>query len=459
MKSLKFAIVDIETTGGNAIQDRITEIAIYIHDGERIIDEFSSLINPERFIPPYISRLTGIDNEMVADAPRFFEVAKDIVQITEGCTFVAHNAQFDYGFIRQEFKSLGFTYSRDHLCTVRLSRKILPGHPSYSLGNLCSRLGITIENRHRAGGDAYATVKLFELLLQNDRIGVIDSSVKNDYLQLRFPPELDRSILDKLPEDPGVYYLHNQDGSVIYVGKSNNIRKRVLSHFANKANRRAIELRNAVRDISFELTGNELVALLLESDEIKRIQPVFNRAQRRTYFNYGIVASTDEIGYKTLKPVRVTSKEEPLVMAASLEEAKELLEKLIRKHRLCQKLCGLYPVSHACFHYSIGQCDGACTGKEEVNSYNMKVESALESLRYKQDNFLILERGRMAGEKTVIQVHNGKYRGFGYLDEESAGADIDTICDIIQPRNDNRDIQRILRHYLSNAPSSKIITY
>lgn len=160
-----YAVVDIETSGGRAQVDKITEIAIYIHDGEKIVDEFSTLINPEVYIPPFITRLTGINNEMVASAPKFYEVAKKIVLMTEGHLFVAHNAPFDYRFIQEEFKRLGYNYQRQTMCTVRMSRKIIPGMGSYSLGNLCQNLGITINNRHRAAGDALATTKLLELLL------------------------------------------------------------------------------------------------------------------------------------------------------------------------------------------------------------------------------------------------------------------------------------------------------
>ncbi|HOI87387.1 MAG TPA: 3'-5' exonuclease, partial [Lentimicrobium sp.] len=163
-----YAIIDVETTGGNFASERLTEIAIYLHDGEKIVDEFSTLINPEQSIPFMITRLTGITNEMVAGAPRFYEVAKKIVEMTEGATFVGHNASFDYNFIRHEFKRLGYNFRRQTLCTVRMSRKLLPGLPSYSLGNLCEMLGIRIENRHRAAGDALATVKLLELLLKTD---------------------------------------------------------------------------------------------------------------------------------------------------------------------------------------------------------------------------------------------------------------------------------------------------
>lgn len=458
LKTVRYAILDIETTGGNANTDRITEIAIYLHDGERVVDEFVSLINPERRIPPFISRLTGIDDSMVAEAPRFFEVAKDIVKMTEGAVVVAHNAQFDYSFIREEYRSLGFTFSRDYLCTVRLSRKLLPGHRSYSLGNLCERLGITIENRHRAAGDALATVRLFEMLIANDRNGDILKSVKNDYLHLRFPPNIDRSLLDKLPESPGVYYLHNEDGSILYVGKSNNIRKRVLSHFVNKQNRKALELRNAIHDVTFTETGNELIALLLESDEIKKLQPRFNRAQRRTFFRFGIISETTEAGYFRLKPARVNAKDEPLVVCGSAEEARTMLERLCRKFQLCQKLCGLYDIQHACFQHSIGQCNGACVGKESAEAYNERVESAIASLRLQHPNFFLFGRGRTTDERSVVHVENGRYRGFGYADE-GTGQQLDDLRSVITLRDDNRDIQRILRQQLMNTLPRNLLIY
>lgn len=456
---MKYAIIDIETTGGKATTDRITEIAVYIHDGNSIVDEFISLVNPERPIPPYVSRLTGISDEMVAEAPRFFEIAKDLVKITEDCTFVAHNVQFDYSFVRQEFKSLGYTYSRDYLCTVKLSRKIIPGHPSYSLGNLCERLGIQLENRHRAAGDALATVKLFELLLQEDKESLIERSIKNDHLNLRFPPDFDRAIIHTLPEDTGVYYLHNEDGSIIYIGKSNNIKKRILSHFANKQTKKAIELRNNIRDITFEITGNELVALLLESDEIKRHQPIYNRLQRKTFFNFGILEEIDENGYRRFRTTRIKPETEILLPAASIEEAKQMLDRLVQKHRLCQKLCGLYPAVHACFKHSIGQCDGACTGKETPDSYNKRVEAALESMQFKHDNFLILGEGRSIEEMSVVQIEKGKYKGYGFVDKEFANDGIETLIDAVHPRMDNRDVQRILRHFVNQGKTKKILPY
>jgi DNA polymerase-3 subunit epsilon len=455
-----YAILDVETTGGNAIHDKITEIAIYLHDGVSIRKEYSTLINPECSIPPFIARLTGIDNEMVRDAPKFYEVAKDIIEITDGATIVAHNAPFDYGFISHEYKSLGYTFTRDYLCTVRLSRKLIPGYKSYSLGNLCNTLGIPLFNRHRAGGDALATVQLFELLLSKDPEGEVFSSfTKNDYIHLRFPPEFNRSILDKLPESPGVYYFHNADNSIVYIGKSNNIRKRVLTHFSNKQTRKAIEMRNNIRDISFEITGNELVALLLESEEIKTNQPVFNRANKNTYYNYGIFQSMNDQGYLTLSAAKVKHNAKPVFITRTHDEATAIIERIVEKHMLCQKLSGLYNISHACFQYSINRCNGACIGKEHKANYNHRVESALKSLEYQNPNFMIIGTGRTETEKTVVQIEEGKYKGFGFFEPEFTGHSIDVLKDVIVPRQDNRDVHRIIRYHLNQKNGDILLAY
>ena len=454
-----FAIVDIETTGGRASDEKITEIAVYVHDGEKIVEEYSTLVNPERFIPSFITRLTGIDNEMVKNAPKFYEVAKKIVEITEGKTFVAHNAQFDYSFLREEFKSLGYTFSRDYVCTVKLSRKLIPGFRSYSLGNLCDNLGIKIEGRHRAAGDALATVKLFEILLKNDHDDHITKSVKNDFLNVCFPEHFDKKIVEKLPEAAGVYYLHNEDGSVIYIGKSKNIRKRVITHFANKGNHKAIEMRNAIRDVTFEMTGNELIALLLESDEIKKYLPVFNRALRHSLFNYGIFQSMNKGGYITLKAGKILKGLQPIITSHSIDEARETLEKKITTYKLCQKLCGMYDIEYACFHFSINQCNGACIGREDPEEYNKRVMQAIESLDYMHRNFLIVGSGRNNEERSVVSVENGKYLGFGFFNPDFVSPEVESLREVIASKQDNRDAHRIIRRHLLQNKQDDILTY
>ncbi|MBW1792160.1 MAG: GIY-YIG nuclease family protein, partial [Deltaproteobacteria bacterium] len=269
-----FAILDIETTGGSPKTEKITEIAIFFHDGEKVVDEWSTLLNPEKPIPYFITGLTGITNEMVADAPRFYEVAKKLVERTENCTIVGHNVSFDYSFIKSEFKGLGFEYDRKTLCTIKLSRKIFPGHKSYSLGKICKELGIEIQDRHRAAGDALATVKLFELLRDNqngvDGLNII-SEPSGRYKNLN--ENLVVEDIQKLPEGCGTYYFFDEKQQLLYIGKSKNIRHRVLAHLGNASSKRAIEMKQRIHSISYELTGSELIALLKESKEIKAQKP------------------------------------------------------------------------------------------------------------------------------------------------------------------------------------------
>ena len=264
-----YAIVDVETTGGKFNEEGITEIAIFRYDGERIVDQFSSLINPQREIQPFVERLTGINSKMLVNAPKFFEVAKRIVEITEGAVMVAHNAEFDYRMIRTEFKRLGFEFERQSLCTVDLAQKLIPDLPSYKLGKLVRSLGIPISDAHRAHGDAQATVELFKVLLEKDsRKEIISTHVKT--LSKKQVPSKYLNIIEDLPSETGVYYIHNEAGKIIYIGKSKNIKKRVLSHLTSKT-RKAEKIQKGIHHVTYELCGNECLALLKEQHEIKKI--------------------------------------------------------------------------------------------------------------------------------------------------------------------------------------------
>ena len=455
----KYAIIDIETTGGSPQRDKITEIAILIHDGNKIVDEFVTLINPERFIPHFITTLTGITNEMVADAPTFFEVAKEIVKITEGKTFVAHNASFDYHFIRNEFKNLGYRYKRDVLCTVKLSRKLLPGMPSYSLGKLCDELQIKIDNRHRAAGDAIATSKIFDILLSLDRNNQNKESLFLKPELTNLNPDLDIESIKELPEETGVYYFYNKYKNIIYIGKSKNIHKRVITHLSNNSSKRAVEMKDRITCISYETTGNELIALLLESDEIKKHKPVYNRAQRRTSLCHGIFTYKDANGYIRFCMEKNRGEKKPLASYESKNKAREFLNRLIENFNLCQKLSGLYNSPGACFQHQIGICHGACIQKESPEKYNQRATKAQRTFEFEYQNFLIICQGKSSEERTVVKIENGKYIGFGYVDITEINTGYELLHDCIKLYPDNRDVQYIIKSYLKRNKVEKIITF
>lgn len=454
-----YAIIDIETTGGSSQNEKITEIAVFIHDGEKVIDEFQTLIHPEKSIPPFISQMTGITNEMVENAPKFFEIAKKLIELTEGKIIVAHNSAFDYNFIRQEYKHLGYDFKRKTLCTVKLSRKLLPGKKSYSLGKLCSELGISIHGRHRAGGDAAATVQLFAILLKTGAkelqvpIDKYEKQLKE--LQLNF----DKNLIAKLPEATGVYYFYNEEKKLIYIGKSKNIRQRVIQHLSNYSTKKAIEMKNSIADIDFETTGSELVALLKESEEIKIHQPIYNRSQRRSRFNYGLYVSYDSQGYIRLSHEKTVNSSLPLASYSSALEAKNSLHYLVDFYGLCQKLCGLYESSDACFHYGIKKCQGACIGLESVEAYNNRAKKALSQFEQQYKNFMVIDVGKNENEKALVLVENGKYKGFGFADVDMMNNNLELLKENILPRQDNRDVQQIIKNYLKNHKVQKLIRF
>ena len=454
-----YAILDIETTGGNPRYERITEIAVFIHDGEKVVDEYQTLIHPERSIPAFISELTGITNEMVASAPKFYEIAKVLIELTEGKVIIAHNSSFDYNFIKQEYKNLGYDFKRKTLCTVRLSRKLLPGKKSYSLGKICNELGIKINGRHRAGGDALATVKLFELLLkQNPRFFNVSKDEANqaiDKLQI----SIDKAWLKKLPESAGVYYFYNSRKEIIYIGKSKNIKQRVLQHLSNESSKRAIEMKSQIDDIDYFVTGSELIALLKESEEIKLHKPFYNRKQRRSIFNYGIFPSYDERGYLCLLSQKTNNSAAPISIFSSLDETKKALFTLIEQYQLCQKLCGLYETENACFHYGIQQCYGACIGKEDTDSYNQRVKQAILKYAQKHNNFFVIDEGKSIDERSVVLFENGKYMGYGFVDASGPSLGFDDFKDCIQYFRDSRDVQQIVKQYLRDNKVEKIIPF
>jgi DNA polymerase III subunit epsilon len=455
-----YAIVDIETTGGNTVSDRITEIAILVHDGERVVEEFTSLVDPEKRIPYRVSSITGISNDVVDGAPKFYEVARKVVELTEGRTLVAHNAKFDYGFIRNEFKSLGYDFQRPTICTVELSRNLLPKQPSYRLGHLCRALGIEAKTFHRALPDAQNLAQLFVRLQDMARQRTVNIAEASQLSRMNPEANLKKEQIEKLPRATGVYYFYDAEHQLIYVGKSVEIRSRVLSHFANNTNVKALEMKASIAHIRFAVTGSELVALLKESEEIKRFKPVFNRSQRRSRFNVGLFARKDPAGYLQFHVERLRKGgSEPVSAFSTLLEARGYLEHMLEEETLCQRLLGLQKGKGPCFFHGIHKCMGACVGKESPEDYNARAQLVIDRLQYAGSNILIVDKGRHENERSLILVENGKYGGYGFVEKEFLESDIAALKQCVQPYVDNKDVRQIINLYLRQGKPERVIAF
>ena len=453
-----YAIVDIETTGTYAAANGITEISIHIFDGKKVVEEFQTLINPGQPIPRYIQAFTGITNEMVATAPKFEDIAHKIHALLHDKIFVAHNVNFDYSFVKASLTYSGFTFNTKKLCTVRLSRKIFPGFPSYSLGNLCQSLGITINNRHRAAGDAEATVEVFRRILNNDKEQYVLKSLQRNSKEQTLPPNVPKEQFDKLPYTPGVYYFHNEKGKIIYVGKARNIRFRVNSHFSNNSESRQKQnfLRH-VHDISFQPCATELMAHILESAEIKRLWPIFNYSQKRWEDVYGIFMYEDQKGYLRLT---IEKNKKQLTAACTfhyLVDGHAMLRKIIREFELCPKLCFMQTGQEKCEGMKEGYCFGACEQKEKSSKYNKRVLKAIESLQA-QPSYAIVDKGLNNEQQSCILIWKGKFYGMGYLPADIQISEPAMLKDFLTQYKENSFIRNLVSGYAARFPS-KVIAF
>tara|TARA_R110002051_G_scaffold64139_2_gene116763 strand:- start:7741 stop:9105 length:1365 start_codon:yes stop_codon:yes gene_type:complete len=451
-----YTIIDIETTGNGIKGNRITEISIFKYDGHEVVDEFTSLVNPECEIPAFITGLTGIDNDMVRNAPLLEEIIPEIKAITLDTIFVAHSVNFDYNVIKNEFKLLGHDFSRTKLCTVRLSRKLLPGYNSYSLGKLTTALGIPLTDRHRARGDAHATVLLFHKLLRAENAESVFKHFLNSKSQeATLPPGLPKEEYEKLPTTAGVYYFKDKKGKIIYIGKAKNIKKRVLGHFYDKKTKE-ISLCAETTSLDYEETGNELIALLKESAEIKHHYPKYNSAQKRSIQQYGVFSYVDRNGIIHLAFNKLKLTPNPVAICYSPTEARQYLETLCDAFELCPKYCHLQENVTTCSHYKIKQCIGVCSDLEYVKEYNKRVTNALRGAKEVQSNLIIRTRGRTIDEHAFVIIRENNYSGYGFVPIENAIEHIEDLELFLIPQKNTLETQRIIESYLRKNPDSVI---
>ena len=449
-----YAILDIETTGGQFNEEGITEIAIYKFDGYEVVDQFISLINPEIPIQPFVVKLTGINNVMLRSAPKFFEVAKRIIEITTDCVLVAHNASFDYRILRTEFRRLGYDFNVKTLCTVELSKKLLPEQESHSLGKLVRALGIPMTDRHRASGDAMATVKLFKLLLAKD----IQKEILNELIKTEVEKGIEPKLLyiiTSLPSKTGIYYIYDEEGNLIYIGKSNNIKKRINQHFTG-SNTKCKKIQSTVFRVGYEETGSELIALLKESEEIKINKPKLNRAQRKNIFQWALYSEMDTNGYLNLKLQKADGRKKEIIAFTSLEEGKNALFRITSEHQLCQKFTGLYQTSKECFQFKIKECDGACIGKISPLEYNERVTTFVQKHLFESENMVIIDKGRTTSERSAVLIENGIYKGYAFYELNFQINTIEILKNILIPMQNNRDTKTIIQSHIRRSKTVKI---
>jgi DNA polymerase III subunit epsilon len=452
-----YSIVDIETTGNGIRGNKITEIAIFRIEAGTITREFTSLVNPECEIPYYITALTGIDNSLVRNAPLLEEIAPEILEITKDSIFVAHSVNFDYHVIKNEFRELGIDFRKKRLCTVRLARRIFPGLNSYSLGKLCSALEIELTDRHRATGDARATATLFRKILECEASGELIKTFLNARSQeATLPPGLPVKVYGKLPEKPGVYYFKNARGIVIYVGKAKNIKKRVLSHFYDKSDKE-VRMCHETSDIDFELSGSELLALLMETAAIKQLYPEYNRSQKKYYPNYAIFSYEDRRGIIHLGFSKSKNTPLPLTHFYTITECRLFLEQLCIDFGLCPRYCHLQEQAGSCNHFRISSCDGICRGTEAAADYNAKVLKAITNVKKESDHYIVKEKGRNDGESCIILVKESRYCGYAFVDNDRQLMNLKDVMDVITPQKNTLETERLLKSYSLKNPGNIVL--
>ncbi|GIZ09005.1 exonuclease domain-containing protein [Flavobacterium sp. UMI-01] len=448
MKKMEYAIVDIETTGGNARGSRITEIAIIIHNGTEIIERYETLVNPQKEIPIPIFALTGINNEMVKNAPLFEDISERVLELLTDRIFVAHNVNFDYSFVRHELEASGFKWTARKLCTVRAARKIKPGLPSYSLGRLCNSLGIPLENRHRAGGDADATAILFRKLIEWDDDKILEQMLKKTAQDQRLPPNLHPDDFNKLPEKPGVYYFYNEFKKVIYVGKAINIKKRVATHFTgHSVNAQRQNFLRDIHSISFEECATELMALILECTEIKKLWPAYNRALKKFEPKFGLYHYQARNGYSYLAIGKQSKFQDSLEHFNSLSDGINVLQSLANEFQLDYRFCNYGWKTGA-----IQTVETESTNLPDIHVHNNKVENAIQSLKNSKKTFAIIDKGRTEDERSIIWVEKGHFYGMGYIPWDTPITNLNDVKEAVTLYKSNQYIMQLIHSFIEKAP-------
>jgi DNA polymerase III subunit epsilon len=445
-----YAVIDVETTGGSPVTDRVIEIAIIICDGEQILHQYTSLVNPNRPIDKYVTQLTGITDKMVRTAPTFDQIGEEVWQLTEGNIFVAHNVKFDYGMLRSEFKRMGRDFIRKQLDTITLAQKVLPGFTSYSLGSLCDSLGIKIANRHRALGDAEATVKLLHMILHEATSPkYIEIELNHGLDVATLPPNIGLGDIEQLPEEPGVFYLKDQDDRIIFIDSSKNVRKEVVKLLSRTDKTPEWQLAlPTLTQIDYVASGHELISRLMAHHEMRKHQPPLNKKQKEYKHTHAIYLVPDDEGFLQLRMDKIDLPDaEPALRFQGKSSAQKVHAKIIAE-------------SHLQVQFSLLRKMTDETQRQNFKkSYNEKVARAVERYLYKASNFFILTEGRRPDEHSVIWIENSIYKGVGYISPELNPINTENLKAAIKPYPEDMEIQKIIRQEMRKGKGMKVIPY
>jgi len=450
-----YTILDIETTGGKFNEEGITEIAIHKFDGHEVVDTFISLINPEKSIQPFVVQLTGINDKMLRTAPKFHEVAKRIVEITTDTVIVAHNAKFDYRILRTEFRRLGYNFERKTLCTVDLSKLLLPDAESYSLGKLVRSLGIPVSDRHRANGDALATIQLFKLLLAKDtEKTIIKNGIRKETHGELSEKQLD--IIASVPNEVGVFYVHDKDGEIIYLSHSTDIKKKVNQLFT-KSGDRARKLAKNAKKVSFEKTGSELIALLKGHTELVKNRPRYNAIPKKRMFSHTFKIIPNKAGYYQLSIATIGNSKIRNGIFNGVYSAKAHLIKITKEFQLCEVLNNLNENAAPCTKTENSDSCKLCAQGASPELYNTAVSEALATYNLKDKDVLLIDKGRVLDEKSIILIKNGSLVGIGYYTLNHQIRTRAILEKLITPVNGTENANYIIESYLRKKRILKTI--
>jgi DNA polymerase III subunit epsilon len=453
--------VDLETTGGNAAFDRITEIGIVRVQNGELVEEWSSLVNPACPISPYIEAFTGISSEMVADAPLFADLAPTVFEKLRGAVFIAHNARFDHAFLRAEFRKVGMAYSAEALCTVKLSRRLFPEHVRHNLDAVIERHALSCSARHRALGDARVLWDLWSKLQREIPSQEFAAAAAHAVLSHpKLPAQLPAGLADELPESPGVYRFFGEDGALLFIGRSTSLRSKILSQLSDpRSGSREQKLAAQVQRVDWQLTAGELGAMLLEAQWIRSQQPRYSRHTRSNLES--VTLRPDASGRVRIQRIDMLEPEdlaESFGVFHSEKDARKALTDIARASHLCLKVLGLEESEGSCFALQVGKCRGACAGKEPLILHAMRLKMALAALKIKSWPFpgrialrerptgAFLRDGTRGGEFHVLD--RWMYLGSARSDEELAALNAHRAYPAFDV-----DVYKILQRYFSNHPN------